>query len=89
MVYRWQGQTTTVISDSRGGHGLLPLGVHEQAPLEAPVTSEGTTDEGIMTEHHLLLVLHPWEHTGPAAATAECSGQCPQLGHCHFPGCYK
>ena len=26
LVYRWWGQTTTVITDSRGGHGLLPLG---------------------------------------------------------------
>ena len=33
------GQTTAVISGSRGRSGLLPLGVCEQAPLAAPVTS--------------------------------------------------
>ena len=43
------GQTTAVISDSRGGHGLPPLGIHEQAPLVAPVISEDTIEEGIMT----------------------------------------
>ena len=35
-----------VITDSRGGHGPLPLGVPEQAPLAAPITSE----EGIAIE---------------------------------------
>ena len=39
-IYRWWGQTTVLITDSRGGRGPLPLGVPEQAPLEAPVTSE-------------------------------------------------
>ena len=76
MVYRWQGQTT-VITDSRGGRGPLPLGVPEQAPLVAPTTSEGTAEKDIVTEHHLLLLLHPWEHTHPAAATAKHSRQCP------------
>ena len=51
MVYRWQGQTTAVISDSRGGCGLPPLECHEQTTLVAPFTSEGTTEEGIVTEH--------------------------------------
>ena len=71
------GQTSTVISDSRGGHCPPPLGVYEQAPLAAPVTSEGTTEEGTVTEYHLLSLSHPWEHTLPAAATAKCSRQCP------------
>ena len=56
MVYRWQGQTTAVISDSRGGRGLLPLGVREKVPLVAPVISEATTEEGIVTEYHPLLL---------------------------------
>ena len=56
MVYRWQGKNTAVISDSIDGHGSPTLGVHEQVPLAAPVTSEGTTEEGIGTEHHLLLL---------------------------------
>ena len=73
MVYRWQGQNTTVITDSRGGHDLLPLGVPEQAPLAAPITSE----KGTAIEHYLLLLLLPWELTHPAAATAKCSGQYP------------
>ena len=70
-------KTLAVISDSRGGHGLPPLGICEQAPLAAPCTSEVTTEEGIVTENHLLLFSLSWEHTRPAAATAKCSGQCP------------
>ena len=49
----------------------------EQAPLVAPITSEGTTEEGILIEQHLLLLLLPWEYTGPAAATSKHSRQCP------------
>ena len=79
----WQEQTTTVITDSRGGCGLLPLGVPEQAPLVAPITSE----EGIAIEHYLLLFSLPWELTHPAAATAKCSGHIVNLpkAHYHFP----
>ena len=47
MVYRKQGQTTTVTTDSKDGHGPLPLGVPEQAPPAVPITSE----EGIAIEH--------------------------------------
>ena len=47
MACSWQGQTTAVITDSRDGRGLLPLGVPEQAALVAPITSE----EGTATEH--------------------------------------
>ena len=74
MVYNWQGQTTTVITDSRGGLETIPLGFPEQAPLVAPVTSK----EGTAIEHNLLLLSLPWELTHPAAATAKCSGQCPE-----------
>ena len=77
MVYRWWGETTTVISDSRSGCGLPPLGVPEQAPLAAPITTEGTTEKGTAIEHHLLLLSFFWEHTDYAAATAKCSRQCP------------
>ena len=54
------GETAAVISDYRGGHGLLPLGLHEQAPLVAPVTSEGTADEDIVTKHqqHIKKIIH-------------------------------
>ena len=44
MVYRWQGQITTVISDCKDGHGPLPLGVPEQVPRAVRITSE----EGIV-----------------------------------------
>ena len=62
MVYRWQGWTTAVISDSRVGHGPPQLGVHEQAPLVAPITSEDIT-EGTVTKHHPRLLSVPWELT--------------------------
>ena len=50
----------SVVSDSRGGHGLPPLGVHEEAPLAVPTTSEATTEEGIVTEHHLFMLSLFW-----------------------------
>ena len=88
IVYRQQGQTTAVISDSRGGRGLPPLGVHEQSPPVAPVTLEVSTKEGTATEHHLLLLSLPWASTHPAAATARCSRDHLHLpeGHWYFPG---
>ena len=76
-IYRWQGQTIAVISDSGDGHDPPPLGVCEQAALAAAVTSEGTTEEGTVTEYHLLWLSNPWDHTSPAAATAKYTGQCP------------
>ena len=76
MVYRRRRQTTVVISGSRGQSGPLPLGVHEQAPLAALVTSR-VSEEGTVTEHYLLVLSHPWEHTRPAAATAKRSKQYP------------
>ena len=84
MVYRWQEQTTTVITDSRGGHGPLPLWVPEQAPPAVPITSE----EGAAIKHKLLLLSVPWELMHPAAATAKCSGHLVDLprAHYHFPG---
>ena len=75
MVYRWWGQTTTVISESRGRHGPPPLRVPEQAQLAALITSEGTTEEDIVTKHQLFL---PREDTCPAAATATATAE-----HCH------
>ena len=70
-------QTTTFIPDSRGGYGPLPLWIPEQKLLVAPANSEGTTEKNIMKEYHLMLLSLPWEHNLPAAATAKCSGQCP------------
>ena len=77
MACRWWGHTTAVISDSRGGHGPLPLWIPEQEPLAAPTTSEDTSEEDIVMECHLFLLSLPWEHTGPTAATAKCSGHFP------------
>ena len=62
--------TTAVITDCRSGHGPRSLGVHEQAPLAAPVTSQGIAEEGISTEHHLLSPSLSCELTHPATATA-------------------
>ena len=78
------GQTTAVITDSRDGHGLLPVGVPEQAPPAVPITSE----EGIAIKHKLLLLSLPWELTHPAVATAKCSGHLEDLprAYYHFPG---
>ena len=56
VVCRWQGQTTAVITDSRGGHGPPPPGIPEQEPLRVPTTSESTAEEDIVMEHHLLLL---------------------------------
>ena len=74
MAFRWRGQATAVISDSRGGNGPLPLEVPEQESLAVTITSEGKTEEDIESEHHLLLFLLCWEHTGTAAAIVKSSG---------------
>ena len=81
MVYRRQGQTTTVITDSRDGHGPI---VPEQALPAVPITS----DEGIAIKHKMLLISLPWALTHPAAATTKCSGQLVDLpgAHYHFSG---
>ena len=70
MVYSWWEQTTTVITDSRDGHGLHPIGVPKQAPPAVPIT----LDEGVAIKHKLLLLSLPWELTSPAVATAKYSG---------------
>ena len=36
-------------------------------------------------EYHLWLLSLPWEHTCPAAATAKCSGQCPDTRSLSLP----
>ena len=84
MVYRWRGQTTTFVTDSRDGHAPLPLGVPKQAPPVIPITSE----EGTAIKHKLLLLSVPWELTHPAAATAKCSGHLEDLPrtYYHFSG---
>ena len=63
---------------------MLPLGVPEQAPLVAPITSE----KGTAIEYYLFFLLLLWELTHPTAATAKCSGNLVNLpkAHYHFPG---
>ena len=46
VIYRQRGQTTAVISETRGGCGLPPLGVCEQALPGAPVISEVSKKRG-------------------------------------------
>ena len=48
------GGKPPVIPDSRGECGPPPLGKHKQKSVEAPTTSEGTAENDIVTEHHLL-----------------------------------
>ena len=85
MACRWQGNTTPVITDSRGGP--LTLGVPEQAQLVAPITSE----EDSAMEYYLFLLSLSWELTHPAAATTKCPGHLVNLlkAHYHSPGPYN
>ena len=89
-VLSWGGQTTMVISHSRGVHGLLPLRVQEQAPLVALITTEGTSEEVIVTKHYLFLLQVLWELTNQATATAtatattKCSGHLMILQKAHY-----
>lgn len=78
------GQSTTVVTDSRDGHGLLPIGVPKQAPPAVPITSE----EGIAIKNKLLLLSLPWERKHPAVATDKSSGHLEDLPRVydHFPG---
>ena len=85
MVYRQQGQTTEVVTDSRDGHGLLPIGVPEQAPPAVPITSE----EGIAIKHKLWFISLPWEHIHPADAIPNALGSAQTLGDYPFPRSYN
>ena len=75
-------------TDSRGGHGPLPLRVPEQATLAAPINSEGITEEGTAIKQELLLLSLPWELTHPAAVTAKYAGHLVNLPTApyHFSG---
>ena len=55
--YRQRGWTTAVILDTRGGHGPPPLGVCEQVPPAAPVTSEMGTEEGTANRAPFVVAL--------------------------------
>ena len=51
MIYRQYGWTTVVISETKVGCGPLPLGLCEQSPPTAPVTSVSDKKEGTTTEY--------------------------------------
>ena len=79
---KWDGVLPARSAGGGGGkplqwRGPPPLGLPEQEPLAAPTMLEGTTEEDFVMEHQLLLLSLSWEHMHPAAATAKCSGQCP------------
>ena len=78
MLLAWstggEWQTTAIIYDSREGHEPAPIGVHEQTLFTAPITSDSTTEEGLATKHHMLLLSLLWELTHSAAATANVLG---------------
>lgn len=91
---RWRGQTTAVVSDSRGGCRPPPPGVHEWVPPVPPVTSGVSAEEGTATESHLLLSLSGNAHTLPnvlGAAytclkiTATSQGPGARSSLCHLP----
>ena len=84
MVYRWQRQTTTVITEERDDHSPLPLGVPEQIPSVVPITSK----EGITVKHRTLLFSLTWELMHNATTTAKFSGHFadPSRAHYHYPG---
>ena len=77
------------LSDSRGGHGPSPLWIPEQEPLAAPTTSEGTTKEDIVTEHHLLLLSLPRSTPALLLPMPNALGSAQTLNLCPFPGIYK
>ena len=64
QAFKWQGvsftgygqqrQTATGIPDSRGEHDMPPLGVPEQAPPTALVTTGFAVEEGTTTESRPL-----------------------------------
>ena len=89
MVCNWWRKSTTVISDYRGGHAPLPLGIPEQEPLAAPTTSEGTTEEDVVMENCLLLLLFPWEHTHPVLPLPNALRSAQMFDHCPFPRTYN
>ena len=76
VIYRWQGQTTAVISEARGKHSLPPLGACEWAPLVALVTS----GVGKKREKKRALkpsTMHYCSHSpgnSPAGVTTKCPG---------------
>ena len=75
-------EANSVISDSRVGHGLPPLGICEQVPSMAPFIS---------VQHNqatLIVALTNLRSHTPCHCHCQCSRCSLHLteGHCHFPG---
>ena len=59
MIYRQQGQTTAVILETRGRHGLRPLEAWEQASPVAPVISQVGQKRGHCNQAPPIVALTP------------------------------
>ena len=91
MIYRWQGQTTAVVSEARGRHDLLPLGACEWAPPVTPVTSGVAKKEKKKTLQPSTTLY--CSHTPGNTPILQLSlpnalGDTQILGHCPFPRPY-
>ena len=84
--HAWAKRDRVLLAWSAGGRGkLLQLSLTPEVGVAhchwsylnknhlQPHSPKGTTEEGIVTEYHLLVLSHPREHTRLAAATAKCS----------------
>ena len=63
---------------------FLVQATSDQAPLVWAKSIRGLM-QCVPTKHHTLLLSLPWERTHPAAATAKCSGQCPDTWSLSLP----
>ena len=69
---------------STGDWVFLVQATSDQAPLVWAKSIRGLM-QCVPTKHHTLLLSLPWERTHPAAATAKCSGQCPDTWSLSLP----
>ena len=91
-LYRWPGQTVTVILGARGRHGLLPLGSCEEAPPAAPVTSGvGKKKRGHCNQAPRIVPLTPLgtPPTPPQLPLPNILGSMQMLDYCPLPRLYN
>ena len=81
MVCRWQGQAAAL--------SLIPLQLEITKITCSPIHLKGTTEEGIVTEHHVLVLSHPREHTCLLLPLLNILGSTYMPDLCHFPGSYN
>ena len=65
MVYSWWGQLTAVITNSRGGRGLLPLRAENRHHLRPPLP-QGQHMEGHCDRTPPVVALKPLEAHWPS-----------------------